>query len=479
MPAIRQYWPLVLETLKTTVSASSYKTWFSGVDFVSTANYGRKLILSVPSRLNKEYIEKKFKTELLEAISKYYPQVVHVDYKIDKKSEAKEEKLVQAEIIPVKKVEEIEELSELEKMESIGSYLPKKNLNNLNPKYSLEGFIVNSSNELAVSVAKSIIKNPGQSYNPVFLYSSTGMGKTHLLQAIGQKILDESPGLKIKYATIETFYNHFISSVQKNKGSEFRDYYRSMDVLLIDDIQFMRGKTATQDAFFHTFNELHQQNKQIVITSDRPPKSLDGLEDRLISRFEWGMVVDIQHPNLEDRISIFKYKLDQAKMMLSSEQIIEICKRVDTNIRDLEGVLNRIQARLKLLPDRELTPQDLAKILQGYSMSGIFTINIDDNLPVNSDDIIQVVSKICNVSKEDILGTSREKNIALARQLAMWFCKSELDLSFPTIGKIFGGKDHTTVMHAYQKLQKLQDDPRISVKISLIDQSLKSKTQKN
>jgi chromosomal replication initiator protein len=474
MAATREYWPHVLEMLKKQVSSSGFKTWFSNVGFVGTSNHGRKLTLSIPSALNKEYIEKKFKSELNNAVSKYYPQVVHIDFQVEKpaKKTSADKILVQEEIISVSKIS-ASELQEAQKLESISSYLPKRNINNLNPKYTLENFVVNGSNDLAVSVAKSVIREPGHSYNPVFIYSRTGMGKTHLLQAVGQKILEEKPDFKIKYTTLETFFNHFISSVEKNKGSEFRDYYRSVDLLLLDDIQFIRGKVGTQEAFFHTFNELHQQNKQIVIASDRPPKSLDGVEDRLVSRFEWGMVVDIAHPKLEDRIAIFNYKLQQSGVQLSQEYVLEICKRVDTNIRDLEGVLNRVQARVKLLPEKEIDDADLTRILAGYQLSNTFTIEVSE-LPSNSDTIIQVVSKVFNLTKDDILGACREKNIALARQMAMWYCKNELDLSFPTIGKLFGGKDHTTVMHACQKVEKIKSEDRIKQKITTIDKLLRN-----
>lgn len=475
MPAIQEYWPLVLETLKKSVSTSSYKAWFTNLDLVSTASHGKKIILQVPSTFNKDYLEKKFKNEISEAIAKYYPKVIHIEYKIDtKKSINIEKTLIQEEIIAVEKINK-EELAEAKSLQHISDFLPKKNLNNLNPKYSLETFVVNASNELAVSVAKSIIREPGKHYNPVFIYSGTGMGKTHLLQAIGQKMLEERPGFKIKYATLETFFNHFIASVQKNKGGEFRDYYRSVDLLLIDDIQFIRGKDATQEAFFHTFNELHQQNKQIVIASDRPPKFLEGVEDRLVSRFEWGMVVDINKPTLEDRMAILKYKLEKSKIQLSPEHILMIAQKVDTNIRDIEGVLNRIQARIDLLPNREITLEDVQKLLFGYKYSSV--VNIDIQIaPVNSEQIVSAVSKVFNLTKEDIMGNSREKNIALARQVSMWLCKTELDLSFPTIGRLFGGKDHTTVMHAYNKIEKLKQDGKLSQKLDLLAQILKIHT---
>ena len=474
MSVMKQYWPLVLNKLKSLVSSSSYKTWFSGVEFVKITNHGRKIVLSASSRLNKEYIEKKFKNQLNEAIAKYYPNVIHIEFEVRKVEEIKAE-MVQEEVLTQKTTPKItkEEKEDSESLESIKSFLPKRNINNLNPKYSLENFVVNSANELAVSVSKSIIRDPGKTYNPVFIYSKTGMGKTHLLQAIGQKMLEERPGFKIKYTTLETFFNHFIVSVEKNNGASFREYYRSVDLLLIDDIQFITGKVATQQAFFHTFNELHQQNKQIVIASDRPPKLMDGIEDRLISRFEWGMVVDISEPDLEDRIAILKYKLKEMGITLSTEHVVEICKRVDTNIRDLEGVMNRIQARLKLIPDRDLSDKDLEKILSGYKVGGAIKIDIVENA-VNSDKIMNTVSKVFDISRDELVGSSRIKNIALARQVAMWLCKNELDMSFPTVGKIFGGRDHTTVMYACQKIQSSQNSEKLAKKIDLVKKVLQS-----
>jgi len=470
MSTTQQYWPMVLETLKKSVSSTNYKTWLSTLEFSSTTNQGRKLVLKVSSGFTKEYIEKKFKTELSEAIAKYYPKVLHIDYDIAAKQV--DQNLTQQEIIlPENQVIIQNKTKDDSEISQIGDFLPKRNISNLNPKYTLENFVVNSSNELAVSVAKSIIREPGQHYNPVFLYSSTGMGKTHLLQAIGQKLSEERPEFKIKYTTLETFFNHFISSVQKNKGMDFREYYRSVDLLLIDDIQFIRGKDATQEAFFHTFNELHQQNKQIVIASDRPPRLLEGVEDRLISRFEWGMVADINQPTLEDKIAIFEKKLETTGIKLKKSQITQICTNVNLNIRDLEGVLNRIQARLKLLPGAELTDQDLLKINPQSQLSGLIQINIGKQ-PLTTEQVFEAVSKGCSVTKKEILGTSREKNLVQGRQIAMWFCKAELELSFPTIGKLFGGKDHTTIMHGYNKIEKSKEEPKIKQKIDYIKQLL-------
>jgi chromosomal replication initiator protein len=435
MPATRDYWPLVLETLKNRISGSSYKAWFSRLQFVSTGNQGRKLIIGVPSAFNKNYIESKFRAELREAISKYYPQVIHI--------------------------------------EKLSTYLPKKSLNNLNPKYTFENFVVTRNNELAVSVCQSVINQPGTLYNPVFIYGGVGLGKTHLIQAVGQKMLEKNPSFNIKYIPCETFVNQFLLAVQKRKMDEFRDYYRTIDLLLVDDIQFIAGKEATQEAFFHTFNELHQLNKQVILTSDRAPKALGGIEERLVSRFEWGMVVDISKPDLEDRIAILQDKTNRLNLLLTPTQIQHIAHKIDSNVRELEGILNRIQAKIRLMPGRDFTDNDLFKIVSDYL--GDSPIQIQFNVSsFTPDRVLQAVCKLFGLSKADLLGSSREKNISLARQITFWFYKHELDLSYPTIGKLFGGRDHTTVMHGCNKIETLrQTDRKIQEKLTLVQDILR------
>jgi chromosomal replication initiator protein len=472
MPATRDYWPLVLENLRTKISGSSYKAWFSRLEFVSTSNQGRKLIIGVPSAFNKNYIESKFKSELRDAISKYYPQVIHIDYEIIQVLQSS----------PTEPVQQIlEEISHLQGQEvdlatnpeKLSSYLPRKSLNNLNPKYTFENFVITGNNELAVSVCQSVINQPGSLYNPVFIYGGVGLGKTHLIQAVGQKMLEKNPSFNIKYIPCETFVNQFLLALQKRKMDEFREYYRSIDLLLVDDIQFIAGKEATQEGFFHTFNELHQLNKQIILTSDRAPKSLGGIEERLVSRFEWGMVVDISKPDLEDRISILQDKTDRLGLQMSSEQLIFVAARIDSNVRELEGVLNRIQAKLRLMPGQNLTDEILQTMVNDYLGKSPIQIHFPSSHNNTPDRILQAVCRLFGLSKADLLGASRQKNIALARQITFWFYKHELDLSYPTIGKLFGGRDHTTVMHGCNKIESLrQTDRKIQEKLALVEQTL-------
>jgi len=476
MPAVKDYWPFVLNNLKKSLSQSNFQAWFSGVEFVSTENNGRKLLLSVPSSFSKKYIENKFKKDLKEAVNKYLPQVIHIDISVTENISGKS--VSQQEFFPLHEgVSDIKQkVAQIKKqnLDLMPDNLPKENINNLNPKYTFENFVETGNNQLAVNVAKAIIKKPGTLYNPVFLYSGVGLGKTHLLQAIGQKLLDERPDFKIKYTTCEKFFNFFLSGLNNKESSKaFKDYYRNVDILLLDDIQFIAGKEATQEAFFHTFNELHQLNKQIIITSDKSPKSLGRVEERLVSRFEWGIVVDISKPELEDRISVVKDKVARMELPLDMDKITKIAEVVNTNYRDIEGILNRIEARIKLLPAQPLEDYELNKILSGFQNSSIIKIDVS-NPNVTPDSLITAVCKIFSVEKNELMGASREKSIALARQMAMYLSKEDLDLSYPTIGKIFK-RDHTTALHAWKKInQKLKEDQKLIAKLKAIRSAFSS-----
>lgn len=466
MSVTSDYWPLVLDSLKEKVSSSNFKAWFSRVEFVSTTNRGRKITVAVPSDFNKKYIEKKLSKEFRESINKFYPQVIHIEYEVSKEE--------QEEMAPVQQILTLEE-SELEKMQQKeekkdSSYLPGKSISNLNPKYTFDNFVITRSNELVANVANGVVKQLGTLYNPLFIHSSVGLGKTHLLQAVGGAVAEQNPSLNIKYLPAETFVNQFILSLQKKEAAKFREYYNSVDVLLIDDIQFIAGKESTQQIFFHLFNELHQQNKQIIITSDKPPKEILGMEERLVSRFEWGMVVDILKPDFEDRVAIIKDKVERMEILLNENQIEKIAKVIDTNVREIEGVLNKIKASMQMIPGRDFTNDDLIKILEGYQALNGATGYVSNNLgaPINPDKILQAVCKLFTLQKSDILGSSRQKDIALARQLTCWFYKNELDLSYPVIGKLLGGRDHTTIMHGCKKVDKLREtDQKMKEKIQL------------
>jgi len=469
MPALKDYWLLVLEDLKTKLTPSQFKTWFALSEFVEMQESGRKIVITVPSDFHKQYIDRRFRKELLESIAKYYPQVIHIVYKIVKPPETEQKVQQSLTLEPAADAANDKSIEDNSEPEKISTYLPKKSLNNLNPKYTFENFVVTRSNELAAGVANAIIAEIGKLYNPLFIHSKVGLGKTHLLQAIGNKTLEVKPNYNIKYIPAETFINQWIISLQRKETNYFREYYNSIDLLLIDDIQFFAGKESTQEVFFHIFNYLHQNNKQIVLTSDKPPQDLIGIPERLVSRFNSGMVVDIFPPELEDRLSILKDKVARLNLPLDDQKIFKIAQAINTNIRDLEGVLNKIQARIRLMPHLEFTDQELESLLSAYqgqiTNPDLLTKSIDTVTP---ETILQTVCRLFSIDKSDLLGSSREKNVALARQIAFWLCKHELDLSYPVIGKLFGGRNHTTVMHGYNKIQELlQNDHKIKDKIIL------------
>jgi chromosomal replication initiator protein len=286
-------------------------------------------------------------------------------------------------------------------------------------------------------------------YNPFFLYSSVGLGKTHLLQALGHKALELEPSLNIKYLTSEKFFQHFVSAVQSNKTKEFKEFYRQVDLLLIDDIQFLSGKEATQETFFHLFNELHQINKQIVIASDRHPKSLMGMEDRLLSRFEWGISIDIQTPSLEDKTAVIKFKSLKMGLGLSDEQIQIIAQSQNINYRDIEGILNRIQAKQLITKSSIIEDWEIKKLAGNNPVSNIISLSYVDNM---QEIVNKTVLDIFGVSWLEVTSNSRKKQISEARQILMYIYKNNLKMSFTTIGKIFG-KDHSTVIHSCEKIE--------------------------
>jgi chromosomal replication initiator protein len=483
MTAAKEYWNLVLVCLQKTLPSTHFNAWFSKLSFVSTENNGVSLVVGTFSKFSQKYIEEKYTQELLEAVNKYYPKVKKlkfvIDEKLSKKEKSKPEKFYdnsQAISFEVddKHAKEapkptfvIDQEPQKISLVSRNNSITGNHLNNLNPKYTFENFVVTHNNELVNSVAKLVSKQPGTQYNPVFLYSGTGLGKTHILQAIGHKTLEYFPKFNIKYITSESFINQYIEAINNRKMKEFNSYYRSVDLLMIDDIQFIAGKEGTQEAFFHIFNILHQQNKQIIVTSDKHPKNLGGMEQRLVSRFEWGLVVDITKPNYEDRRAVILDKIKRSGLSITEEQINIIARRVQTNYRDIEGILNRIQARFQLLPNTVLSPIELDQILGAFKMTSL--INIDFKPKINSpEQLIELVARTLNFKPDQILSTSREKSIMLARQICMYLFKQDLDYCFTAIGSVFG-KSHSTVIHSVEKVeQELKSDSTIRKYIDTI-----------
>ncbi|WP_350348354.1 chromosomal replication initiator protein DnaA [Agromyces sp. G08B096] len=322
----------------------------------------------------------------------------------------------------------------------------------LNPKYSFDSFVIGQSNRFAHAAAVAVAEAPAKAYNPLFIYGDSGLGKTHLLHAIGHYAMSLYPGIRVRYVSSEEFTNDFINSIANNRGSLFQQRYRNIDILLIDDIQFLQGKAETQEAFFHTFNTLHDHNKQVVITSDVPPKHLTGFEDRMRSRFEWGLITDVQAPDLETRIAILRKKAQSERLQVPDDILEYMASKVSSNIRELEGTLIRVTAFASL----NRTPVDMP--LVQTVLKDLITDDTDNVVaPV---DIITATADYFKLTVDDLYGSSRSQAVATARQIAMYLCRELTSLSLPKIGQLFGNRDHTTVMYANKKISELMKERR-------------------
>jgi chromosomal replication initiator protein len=329
---------------------------------------------------------------------------------------------------------------------------PSRNDTRLNPKYTFDNFVIGQSNRFAHAAAVAVAEAPAKAYNPLFIYGDSGLGKTHLLHAIGDYAQSLYAGIRVRYVSSEEFTNDFINSIANNRGSAFQARYRDVDILLIDDIQFLQGRAETQEAFFHTFNTLHDHDKQVVITSDVPPKHLTGFEDRMRSRFEWGLITDVQAPDLETRIAILRKKAQSERLQIPDDVLEYIATVVSSNIRELEGALIRVSAFASL--NRSTLDMSLAQtVLRDI-------VDQDDANVISPTDIITATAAYFKLSVDDLYGSSRSQAVATARQIAMYLCRERTSLSLPKIGQLFGNRDHTTVMYAYKKISDLMKERR-------------------
>ena len=343
--------------------------------------------------------------------------------------------------------------------DSFESPRPVRSTSQLNPKYTFDSFVIGGSNRFAHAAAVAVAEAPAKAYNPLFIYGDSGLGKTHLLHAIGHYAESMYQGIQVRYVSSEEFTNDFINAVRTGTGTDnsdataaFNRRYREVDILLVDDIQFLQGKEGTVEAFFNTFNALHNHSKQVVITSDVPPKQLTGFEDRLRSRFEWGLITDVQAPDLETRIAILRRKAQSEKLQVSNEVLEYMASKVSSNIRELEGILIRVTAFANL--NRSAIDLDLAQTV----LKDLITLG--DGNSVAATDIVAATADYFKLTVEDIYGSSRSQAIATARQIAMYLCREMTDLSLPKIGQLFGGRDHTTVMYANKKIAQLMKERR-------------------
>lgn len=412
-------------------------------------------MVAVPNEFARDRLESKMRYELEELLSDHFHKAIHLAITIDPDLELalgapdhedEEEDLPPAQFVPKVTVGVAEPSAQP------AATIDDDEVNRLNPKYTFDSFVIGASNRFAHAAAVAVAEAPGKSYNPLLIYGGSGLGKTHLLHAIGRYVMSYYDNVKVKYVSTEELTNDFINAIGTNRTTEFRRSYRDVDVLLVDDIQFLQSKIQTQEEFFHTFNTLHNAQKQIVMTSDRPPKLLEALEPRLRSRFEWGLLTDIQPPDLETRIAILRRKVAAEKITVEPDVLEFIASRIQTNIRELEGALIRVTAFASL--NQQPVDISLAEVvLKDLIPEGRET-------PVTPERIIAETADYFDISADDLLGTSRAQTLVTARQIAMYLCRELTDLSLPKIGAEFGGKDHTTVMHADRKIRALMGEQR-------------------
>jgi len=448
-----QLWQSALNEIELNLSKANFATWFKNT-FISSCEES-KVIIGVPSGFVRSWMENKFHKEIINTLENVLNKKLNeVIYKIETRKNNTATNFLNKTLSATNENQNNNESCKKNN---------KKNQFGLNPRYCLNNFVRGSGNELAYAACQAVIEKPGKAYNPLFIYGGVGLGKTHLIQSIGNKLLKKTG--KILYVTCEQFANEYIQMVKTGEAKKFKSIYRNVDVLLVDDVQFMGGKDGTQQEFFHTFNELYQGDKQVVITSDRHPKSIPALEKRLLSRFESGMVADVVQPDSETKVAILLAKCNEKKCSLSDEILYYIANNIQGNIRELEGALNRIIAYHdfdKTKPTIDTTRAILASI--------IANIQTKSKTPKV---IIDIVAKYYNITINDIIGKCRKKELVVPRQIIMFLLREECGSSYPTIGDELGGRDHTTAMHACNKIiNNLKTDIKLKQDIDSIKQML-------
>ena len=413
------------ELLEDEVSKISFETWIKplGIRAIEKDN----IVFTTVSEYQKDFIENKFNSLIFNTL-RYITNKDWTFSVIDLSKETEENNNIIA-----------------DKKSNVPEAELESNHSTLNPKYTFETFVVGNNNRFAHAAALAVGNEPGKSYNPLFLYGGVGLGKTHLMHAIGNRIVEDNTASNVLYVTSEKFTNQLINAIKDNKTEIFRNKYRNIDVLLIDDIQFIAGKDRVQEEFFHTFNTLRENGKQIIISSDKPPRDIEFLEDRLKSRFEWGLIADISNPDYETRLAILRKKAQDENIIIDDSILSDIATKIDSNIRELEGVFNKIVARASLTHS-PITIELAENIINEFKY--------ESEKVISSDFIKETVSKYFSIDKEELAGSKRSNDIAFPRQIAMYLCREVANMSFPQIGIDFGKRDHSTVMHAYKKIAK-------------------------
>lgn len=460
-----ELWRAVLGQIELSISKANFVTWFKNTAIIE--NHAGIITIGVPNGFAKEWLENKYNHYILKALKSLDPGIkeIHCVLSAEKGAPAPAVKNIDAARAPEAPTGFVRK--KLIEKPSFGASPHETTVfheTNLNTRYTFENFIVAENNELARAACYAVSQNLGIAYNPLFIYGGVGLGKTHLLQSIGNEVIKNSPERRIKYITSERFTTELVDSIKNQKIDKFKEYYQQMDLLIIDDVQFLSGREKTQNEFFHIFNALYQINKQIVISSDRPPKAIPTLEDRLRSRFEGGMITDISRPTLETRIAILGSKLMEKGFALDTASVRFIAENASQNIRELEGALNRVVAYCefhKISPSLDTTQKILSELIE----------NNKKNLQV--DDVFHAIAEFYTVAHEDLLRKGRKKEISHPRQMMMYLLRQELEMPFSAIGDLLGGRDHTTALHAFEKINTQKETtPRLKEEIETLKEKL-------
>lgn len=460
-----EIWQAALGEIELNISKANFVTWFNSTQILKIKD--GIVTIGVPSAFSKSWLENKYYKIILRALRNISPEIKDSNFILYSPAEFN---TLNTKATKTIKKEESEKISPTQQatLEEISPTSKTNKETNLNPKYALNNFVVGPFNEIAYAAGQAIIKDSSQAYNPLFIYGSVGLGKTHLLQAIGNEIIKKYHGQKkVQYFSAEKFTNEFITalSLGLNKLKEFKDNYRkNIDILIVDDFQFLAGKQKVQEEFFHTFNTHYQKNKQLIISSDRPPKSIPTLEDRLRSRLEGGLIADITYPDLETRMAILKTKTQEQGFEIANEIINYLASHVSKNIRELEGALNKVIMHAKMrniIPTLTQVKKDLAHLIAPPKKK------------TNFKNVIQVVADFYDVTIQDLINKCRKKELILPRQMTMFLLRKELCNSYPFIGEKLGGRDHSTVMYACEKLEKeLEENETMREELNLIKERI-------
>jgi len=444
---IADLWNAALANIEKKISKPSFDTWLKSTKAHSLQ--GNLLVITAPNEFARDWLEERYSQLISEILYEITGEELSVKFIIPQNQNESENDVA----LPPKKVKRDEDHGDFPQ-------------GILNQKYTFDTFVIGSGNRFAHAASLAVAEAPAKAYNPLFIYGGVGLGKTHLMHAIGHYVLDHNPAAKVVYLSSEKFTNEFINSIRDNKAENFRNKYRNVDILLIDDIQFLAGKESTQEEFFHTFNALHEESKQIIISSDRPPREIPTLEDRLRSRFEWGLITDITPPDLETRIAILRKKAKAEGLDIPNEVMLYIANQIDSNIRELEGALIRVVAYSSLINkdiNADLAAEALKDIIPS-SKPKVITIH----------EIQKIVGEHFSIKLEDFKAKKRTKSVAFPRQIAMYLSRELTDYSLPKIGEEFGGRDHTTVIHAHEKISKLlQSDSTLQKQMKELHELLK------